>query len=429
LAKVLPRESTHAEDFTADDMVRRAGSTSNKKRARKKPARWKRHKVAYWLAAGLTAVVGVAALAIWQLTSPRPRPPAAPAYEEKSAGDFTFLVREVELALSESLRQLGVPQSEVKFRKVFHRPREGKRRDYADIEVQLPKGQNVAKAVEVISRGLKTVPGNVAWELSREEGSHLEAWITVQGMLTHRLSLFREEAQSQARQPVKPPEPSPARVAIVIDDLGYDGGLARGFLALQEPLSFAVLPHGTFSKSIARQVHEAGRDLLLHLPMEPKGHPEVNAGEGVMLVALDDAVLLERLRENLDVFPFIVGVNNHMGSRFSEDEDRMRVVLGEIKQKGLFFVDSRTSAESKGYSLAMQMGIPAAERDVFLDNIQSPQAIRSELRRLAQLARLKGKAVGIAHPHEVTLEVLRQALPQLHQEGVELVPVSQVLHR
>ncbi|HYA02913.1 MAG TPA: divergent polysaccharide deacetylase family protein, partial [Syntrophobacteria bacterium] len=142
-----------------------------------------------------------------------------------------------------------------------------------------------------------------------------------------------------------------------------------------------------------------------------------------------DEVLLEKLRETLAAFPTVVGVNNHMGSRFSEDEDKMRVVLGEIKQRGLFFVDSRTSAVSRGYSLAVQMGIPTAERDVFLDNIQSPQAIGSELRRLAQLARLKGKAIGIAHPHEVTLEVLRQALPQLRQEGIELVPVSQVLQR
>jgi polysaccharide deacetylase 2 family uncharacterized protein YibQ len=163
--------------------------------------------------------------------------------------------------------------------------------------------------------------------------------------------------------------------------------------------------------------------------MEPKGYPGLNPGEGTLLVAMSNGALVETLRQNLNAFPFIVGVNNHMGSRFSEDEDKMRVVLAEIKQRGLFFVDSRTSAESRGYGLAVQMGIPAAERDAFLDNIQSPQAIGSELRRLAQLARLKGKAVGIAHPHEVTLEVLRQVLPQLHQEGIELVPVSQVLQR
>jgi polysaccharide deacetylase 2 family uncharacterized protein YibQ len=412
-------------------MARRAGTTSKRKRVTKKRARGKQRTGSYWLAAALVLLVGLAALVVWRITSPRPRQLVAPAYEESGAGDFTTLVREVELALYESLRQLGVPQSEVKFRKVVHRSREGKHWDYADIEVEFRQGQSIARGEEVISRSLKGVPGNVAWEVVQKSGSHLVGRITVQGMLTHRLSLSREEIQPRAKvqQPAKSPEPPRPRVAIVIDDLGYDGRLARSFLALQEPLSFAVLPHATFSKSIARQVHEAGRDLLLHLPMEPKGHPEVNAGEGVLLVAMNDGVLLERLRENLAALPFVAGINNHMGSRFSEDEDKMRVVLGEIKQRGLFFVDSRTSAESRGYGLAVQMGIPAAERDAFLDNIQSPQAIGSELRRLAQLARLKGKAVGIAHPHEVTLEVLRQVLPQLHQEGIELVPVSQVLQR
>jgi hypothetical protein len=381
------------------------------------------------LAAALVLVVGLAALVVWHLTSPRARQPAAPAYEESGAGDFTTLVREVELALYESLRRLGVSPSEVKFRKVVHRSREGRQWDYADLEVQLQQGQSTARAEEVISRSLKGVPGKVTWEVIQKSGSYLVGRITVQGMLTHRLSLSREEGKAQVQQPAKPPEPPRPRVAIVIDDLGYDGRLARSFLALQEPLSFAILPYATFSKTIARQVHEAGRDLLLHLPMEPKGYPEVNAGEGVLLVAMNDGVLLEKLRETLAALPSVVGVNNHMGSRFSEDEDKMRVLLGEIKQRGLFFVDSRTSAESKGYGLAVQMGIPAAERDVFLDNIQSAQAIGSELRRLAQLARLKGKAIGIAHPHEVTLQVLRHALPQLRQEGIDLVPVSQVLQR
>jgi polysaccharide deacetylase 2 family uncharacterized protein YibQ len=311
---------------------------------------------------------------------------------------------------------------------VAQRSREERHWDYAHLEVQLREGRSVARAEEVVSRNVKAVPGDVGWEVTRKSASRLEARITVQGMLTHRLDFSREEAQRQAQQPAKPGPPRP-KVAIVIDDLGYDARLGRRFLALPEPLSFAVLPHAAFSTSFAREAHEAGREVLLHLPMEPKGYPGLNPGEGTLLVAMSDGALVEALRQNLNAFPFIVGVNNHMGSRFSEDEEKMRVVLGEIKQRGLFFLDSRTSAESKGYGLAIQMGIPTAERDVFLDNIQSSQAIRSELRRLVQLARLKGRAVGIAHPHEATLEVFGQALPQLGQEGIDLVPVSQVIQR
>ncbi|HYA03581.1 MAG TPA: divergent polysaccharide deacetylase family protein [Syntrophobacteria bacterium] len=404
-------------------MARRTGRIA---KGRKKGRR--KRKGSFWLAAGLILLVALAALTVWMVTSPPFRHPAPPAYEENQGGEFTTLVREVDLAIYESLRQLGVPQADVQFRKVAHRSREERHGDYAHIEVQLREGRGLARAEEVLSSNLKAVSGNVRWEVNRKSASRLEARITVQGMLTHRLDFSREEVERPAQQQTKPGPPRP-KVAIVIDDLGYDGRLARGFLHLQEPLSFAVLPHAAFSKSMARELHEAGREVLLHLPMEPKGYPGLNAGEGTLLVAMNDSTLVETLRQNLNAFPFIVGVNNHMGSRFSEAEDKMRVVLGEIKQRGLFFLDSRTSAESRGYSLAIQMGIPAAERDVFLDNIQSPQAIRSELRRLVQLARLKGRAVGIAHPHEVTLEVFGQVLPQLGQEGIDLVPVSQVLQR
>jgi polysaccharide deacetylase 2 family uncharacterized protein YibQ len=409
-------------------MARRAGRTAKGKRARRKRPKSRKRKDSFWFGAGLVLIVAVAALGVWLVTSPRPRQPAHPAYEENHAGEFTTLVREVELSIYESLRQLGIPPAQVQFRKVVHRSREERQWDYAQIEVQLREGQSLARAEEVVSRNLKALPGDVRWEASRRNASRLEARITVQGMLTHRLDFFREEVQRQAQQPAKPRPPRP-KVAIVIDDLGYDGRLARRFLALQRPVSFAVLPHAAFSASVAREAHEAGHEVLLHLPMEPKGYPGVNPGEGTLLVAMSDGVLVETLRQDLSAFPFIIGVNNHMGSRFSEDEEKMRVVLGELKQRGLFFLDSRTSAETKGYSLAIQMGIPAAERDVFLDNIQSPQAIRSEFRRLVNLARLKGRAVGIAHPHEATLGVFGQVLSRLGQEGIDLVPISELLQR
>jgi polysaccharide deacetylase 2 family uncharacterized protein YibQ len=162
--------------------------------------------------------------------------------------------------------------------------------------------------------------------------------------------------------------------------------------------------------------------------MEPKAYPEVNPGVGALLMKMTDAELVQTLRKNLDSLPYISGVNNHMGSRLSEQEEKMRLVMQELKNRNLFFIDSRTSRKTKAYSVAQQLEIPSAERDVFLDNIQSPRAIRSQMNRLIQRARLKGTAIGIAHPHETTLSVLKEVIPNLSGKGVELVPVSEIVH-
>jgi len=217
-------------------------------------------------------------------------------------------------------------------------------------------------------------------------------------------------------------------VAIVIDDVGYDGRLAKQFLEIEGALSFSVLPHSTYSKSISRRVNEAGRDLLLHLPMEPKGYPEVNPGVGALLTEMTEVEIVQTLRKNLDSLPNVKGVNNHMGSKFCESEQKLIPVMKELKRRGLFFLDSRTTTGTRAYTVAQKFHVPAAERNVFLDNIQNSQAIRGQLKRLIQLARLKGGAIGIAHPHEATLTVLRVEVPKLPAKGVELVPVSQLVH-
>jgi hypothetical protein len=117
-----------------------------------------------------------------------------------------------------------------------------------------------------------------------------------------------------------------------------------------------------------------------------------------------------------------------MGSEFCENEKKLRLVMRELKNRGLFFVDSRTTSRTKAYRVAQEEEVPSAERNVFLDNIQSPQAVRRQLKKLIQLAKLKGQAIGIAHPHEVTLKVLKEDIPKLSSKGVELVPVSQLVH-
>ncbi|MGW8221216.1 MAG: divergent polysaccharide deacetylase family protein [Syntrophobacteria bacterium] len=363
-------------------------------------------------------------LGLWLAQDRRYEKTAVPAYEEERNNRFGELVSEVDLIIYQSLRQLGVHASQVQFRKVIHRVQHNRQWDFTELEVTLPQEQTLASIHKLFAKNIEFLTGEVTLESSKNSGPDLELLIRVEGSLTHRLALFQGRRQaSQKAEPTTVP-----KVAIVIDDLGYDGKLARKFLKIEGPLSFSVLPHGTFSKSIARRIYNAGQELLLHLPMEPTGYPEVNPGVGALMVEMTDVEIVQTLKENLDAFPYVKGVNNHMGSKFCQDERKLRPVMLELNTRGLFFLDSRTTSKTKAYTVAQELDVPSAERNVFLDNIQNPRAIRAQLSRLIELARLRGGAIGIAHPHEVTLEVLRQEIPKLSKKGVELVPVSQLVH-
>ena len=346
------------------------------------------------------------------------------AYEEESSNGFSELVNEVELAIYQSLRELGVHASQVQFRTVLHKAQRNRQWDFTELEVMVSQDLSLSRIDEVFARNLGRLSGQVTFKSSKRRDQNLELQIKVGDTITHRLALLLTPKQRTAKAP---PTTIP-KVAIVIDDVGYDGKLARKFLEIEGELSFSVLPRSTFSKSISRRIHEAGRDLLLHLPMEPKGYPEVNPGVGALLTEMTEVELVQTLRKNLDSLPYAKGVNNHMGSKFCEYEKKLLPVMKELKSRGLFFLDSRTTSGTRAYAVAQELNVPAAERNVFLDNIQNPQAIRSQLNRLVQMARLKGMAIGIAHPHEATLSVLRVEIPDLPDRGVELVPVSQLLN-
>jgi polysaccharide deacetylase 2 family uncharacterized protein YibQ len=213
------------------------------------------------------------------------------------------------------------------------------------------------------------------------------------------------------------------KIAIIIDDLGHDISLAGKFMALELPLTLSILPLAPYTRSIAHRAWEGGREIMLHLPMEPRSYPHIDPGDGVLLVSMESDTILEVLRRDLDEIPFVAGVNNHMGSRFTENREKMTVVLAELKRRGLYFVDSRTSCRSVAFDLAKQMEIRAARRDVFLDNDLSEGALRIQMDRMLHLARNRGHAIGIGHPHKETLGFLKRVQLSLKEEA-KVVPVS-----
>jgi len=221
------------------------------------------------------------------------------------------------------------------------------------------------------------------------------------------------------------PQPAarPARAAIVIDDVGYSLAGLKEFLALPYPLAFSVLPGLPHSLEAGRLIAAAGKELLVHLPMEPSGGTD--PGPGAILTSQSDREIQQLLEESFGSFPQAVGMNNHMGSRATADERVMGVVLGFLQARGLFFLDSRTTPATRGPQVAERLGVSLLERDVFLDNENSAAYIEQALKRGIRTAQARGSAVLIGHVQNLELAgELERLVPELARAGVSLVPPS-----
>jgi len=216
-------------------------------------------------------------------------------------------------------------------------------------------------------------------------------------------------------------------VAVVIDDVGIDRPRSKRAWDLPGPLTLSFLPYAKDLRDQARAARARGHELLLHLPMEPTGRAD--PGPNALLVSLSDAELRQRTTAALDSFDGYVGVNNHMGSRFTTFRPGMETVLRQFKGRGLMFLDSRTTAQSVGDQLAQEMGVPSIVRHVFLDDDESLESVRRKLAETEAVARRQGFVVAIGHPHEATLQALGEWLPGLQAKGLALAPATAVLRK
>jgi uncharacterized protein len=218
-------------------------------------------------------------------------------------------------------------------------------------------------------------------------------------------------------------------VAIVLDDLGLDRARTVASIRLPGPVTMSFM---TYAPDLAEQTeaaHRAGHELLVHVPMEAVDRRE-DPGPHALYTSLSREEILDRLRWGLDRFDGYVGINNHMGSKFTADRSAMSPVIEELRARGLVFLDSRTTARSVGFGLAAADGVPHAARDVFLDDDLAPAAISRQLAEVEEVARRRGSAIAIGHAHDTTLAALRVWLPSLAGKGLVLVPVSAVVrHR
>jgi uncharacterized protein len=214
-------------------------------------------------------------------------------------------------------------------------------------------------------------------------------------------------------------------IAVVIDDMGVDRKHSARAAALPAPLTLSWLPYAAEVGPQAEAARAAGHEILLHAPMQPQGHE--NPGPNALLVDLSGDEIRRRLIVDLGVLPQAVGLNNHMGSLFTRSPRAMAPVIEELKQRGLLFLDSRTSGGTIAAELAREAGVPYAERDVFLDNEATVEAVRARLAEVETIALRRGAAVAIGHPHEATLDALEPWLRTLAARGFVQVPISAIV--
>jgi polysaccharide deacetylase 2 family uncharacterized protein YibQ len=217
------------------------------------------------------------------------------------------------------------------------------------------------------------------------------------------------------------------QLAIIIDDMGSGMQEARSLAAIGVPLTFSIIPGLQNCREVAAFAAGSGIETMIHIPMQSKGWPQRRLESNGLLVSMEDDDIREHVERYFKDVPRAVGANNHMGSEFTEHEHQMSTVMGELKGKGLFFIDSVTTPRSVGQRLARDMGMRSARRSVFLDNEQNSAYIMGQLNQAARQARKNGGAIAICHPHPATIETLTAALPGLRQQGIILVPVSRLV--
>jgi polysaccharide deacetylase 2 family uncharacterized protein YibQ len=378
-----------------------------------------------------------------------------PLFEER-ASLLSRQIARIDQAIYTCLYKAKVPQKNILFLDVKPRHRDRAEWDFTELLIRVPRQESVATLEKELKEMLSSRAPDLRFRAARESHGGAVVQVYAGGYETHRIRIRPDprtlaESANQEIPPLTtgerafPPGPdggmvgnsradaqvpanreSTPRVSIIIDDLGYDLDLAKSLMGLDLGVSLSVLPVAPFTKKIVEAAQEKKYEVILHLPMEAETYRHEDAGPGALLTNMSEKEIKRLLEEHLKRVPGARGVNNHMGSRFTESEDKMGILMKELKRRGLFYVDSRTTSRTVALEVAQRLGVPAAKRDVFLDNDLSQEAMTFQLQRLLTISRQSGRAIGIAHPHPETVTFLRQNLPLLKREA-SVVCVSEIV--
>jgi len=336
-----------------------------------------------------------------------------------SEEDFSKKVFLVDQIIQGQLYEMGIQKKNILLHQSSSRKAGGLTWSQSSLKVQVLPPRSFSSIEGDFRRSLSTLGKTVSIGSSKTTES-LQLEIKVLNRVTHQLT-FIPSTPSSLKAAFRP------KIAIVIDDLGNKDKISQELLRWDLPITFAILPFTPFSKMLAGEAHRQGKEVILHLPMEPWGYPQIQPGEGVLLGDMNERKLLRQLSRDIEAVPYITGVSSHMGSRLMEEPEKIKVIFSELKRRGLFFLDSRTTPQTVGLQVAQSVGLKAMERSIFIDNSSAAEDIKRQLEQLMEVSRSKGKAIGIGHPHPLTLKSIKEMIPKMKEKGIEIVPLSEVM--
>ncbi|HKT47106.1 MAG TPA: divergent polysaccharide deacetylase family protein, partial [Candidatus Acidoferrales bacterium] len=294
------------------------------------------------------------------------------------------------------------------------------------VRISLPAESTDAQSTEIKllrSLGAVATRHRLTQDQPARTGNELSFLVRQAGIPTHVIEIDHLAAAAT----LKKTGDGSARLAIILDDLGADRASADAIFALGYPLTLSVLPGHEHSTEIAKEAHRRGLEVMLHLPMQASAEGQPEAKE--LRPGMGEEEVAATIDEFLQAVPDAAGVNNHQGSQATADPALMRELMPALRERQLFYVDSRTTAATVAFDVAKDAGVPCAFRNVpFLDDVAQVAAVRRQLQLAFRGAREKGEALAIGHPHAATLEALRTILPEAKQQGIQLVFASDVVH-
>ncbi|WP_027722429.1 divergent polysaccharide deacetylase family protein [Maridesulfovibrio zosterae] len=341
-----------------------------------------------------------------------------PLYEEPMEDNLDDLVKQVDLTLINTLKNSKIAMRDLRLEDVSLKKHQG--HDFHFQQLRFPYKGDKNKFISKIKNEFDAKALNAS---IHEVAS--DCWlISINGVPTHKFFIFAPIVKP--KQTPRKAGPHTPKMAIVIDDMGEDVALAKGLAALDAHVTFSIWPNSSHVKKTLAIARKNGNEIMIHLPMQPKGYPKINPGSDALLVGMSADKIHKTVLAAIKKVPGAKGLNNHMGSLFTENYAGMREVMSPLHQKKLFFLDSRTTPKSAGPKAARKAGVTTYERNIFLDNVKDISAIKYQLSKTAKIAKKKGQAIAIGHPNWETLKAIKQWAKE-NQGEINIVPVGSLI--